>query len=416
MLLFEFPDRYTANADVTGNIDGVTWLTADEVGREGEPVPSGAALHVRGWAPNLDASGPATAVVLSVDGSHKYHARIGGLRPDVARHFDNDGLSTSGFEAIVTTGRLAPGDHEIVAYTVDAQQRRYARVAQTLHFTIVADWTSLPADAPRRDTVCSGSLDRIVDESRGLTLTPNAGVVAVPRGSLLSLAGWFYDPSTTETITRAYAVVDGERAFPVAYGEPRLDVAAQVGRAMPAEVGFSVSIPTVTLKRGMHSVEIFALAADGATLIATPINLQIIVGQSSSARLPLAEMTLAFLDDVVRVQRGPAREVGAPLRILRGDRLFVRGWAVDEPARNVAAGVVIVIDGKIEVPALYGLPRPDVAEVHGNDAFLRSGFSGEIETDDLAAGLHTAECRVLSRDGRGAYLTAQRFEFELNEV
>jgi hypothetical protein len=338
------------------------------------------------------------------------------LRPDVARHFDNDGLSTSGFEAIVTTGRLAPGDHEIVAYTVDAQQRRYARVAQTLHFTIVADWTSLPADAPRRDTVCSGSLDRIVDESRGLTLTPNAGVVAVPRGSLLSLAGWFYDPSTTETITRAYAVVDGERAFPVAYGEPRLDVAAQVGRAMPAEVGFSVSIPTVTLKRGMHSVEMFALAADGATLIATPINLQIIVGQSSSARLPLAEMTLAFLDDVVRVQRGPAREVGAPLRILRGDRLFVRGWAVDEPARNVAAGVVIVIDGKIEVPALYGLPRPDVAEVHGNDAFLRSGFSGEIETDDLAAGLHTAECRVLSRDGRGAYLTAQRFEFELNEV
>lgn len=75
-----------------------------------------------------------------------------------------------------------------------------------------------------------------------------------------------------------------------------------------------------------------------------------------------------------------------------------------------------MIDGKIEVPALYGLPRPDVAEVHGNDAFLRSGFSGEIETDDLAAGLHTAECRVLSRDGRGAYLTAQRFEFELNEV
>jgi hypothetical protein len=126
-------------------------------------------------------------------------------------------------------------------------------------------------------------------------------------------------------------------------------------------------------------------------------------------------MTSAFLDDVVRIRQGSAREVGAPLRVVRGDLLFVRGWAIDDSVRNIAAGVVIVIDGQIEVPALYGLPRPDVADFHQNEALMRSGFTGEIETGQLQLGLHSAECRVLSRDGRGAFSTAQRFEFEVYE-
>jgi hypothetical protein len=414
LLLYEFPDRYTGAADaLTGAVDGVTWLTADEVGPEGEPVPSGAALHVRGWAPNLDVTGPATQVVLSVDGVHKHHARVGGLRPDVARHFDNDNLGASGFEAIVTTGRLAPGEHEIVAYSVDAKSRRYARLAQSLTFTIVVDWKSLPPDVVRRDTLCAGNLDEVVDESRGRTLEPIDGTVAVPRGSLLTLRGWLSNRSPAAPFEAAYALVDGERAYPLEYGSPRPDVSGALEGAESTDVGFRVSIPTVTLKRGMHRIEIVGM--DGDTVVPSPITLEIIVGQSSSARFALHQMTSAFLEDVVRIRTGTAPELGGPLRVMRGDRLFVRGWAIDDVARDVAAGVVFVIDGRIEVPALYGLPRPDVAEVHQNDALVRSGFSGEIETDDLPAGLHRAECRVLARDGRGAFSTAQRFDFEVSE-
>jgi hypothetical protein len=417
ILLYEFPDRYTPTAEASaGAVDGVTWLTANEVGAEGTPVPIGAALHVRGWAANLDVTGPATQVIVSVDGRHKHHARLGGSRPDVARHFGNDSLTTSGFEAIVTTGRLAPGEHEIVAYSVDAQSRRYARISQSMPFTIVADWKAVPAEMQTSKTVCAGSLDEVRDESRGIALVPVDGVLAIPRGVRLSLRGWFCNPGATTAFRGGYAIIDDERAYPLEYGLSRPDVAGSFDGPVPSDVGFSVEIPTITLKRGEHQLKIVGAGSDADAVFMTPISLQLLVGPSASARITLNEMTAAFLDDVVRIKRGVAREVGAPLRVVRGDRLFVRGWAFDEAARGVAAGVALMIDGRLEVPALYGLPRPDVAEAHQNEGLVRSGFTAEIDTDDLAAGLHTADCRVLSRDGRGAYATAQRFEFEVLEV
>ena len=354
-------------------------------------------------------------MILSVDGVQQFHARVGGSRPDVASTFDNSALGPSGFEAIITTGRLAPGEHEIVAFTVDSQARRYARIAQAMSFTIVADWKTLSPETPRRETGCEGNLDLIVDESRDMTLVVTNDCVWVPRGSLLSLRGWFFDPTTLSPLEAAYAIVDGERAYPGEYGAPRPDVGEFLGRPIASEIGFNIRIPTIALTRGTHEVEIVGSIDDGQSIVPTSIVLQFVVGQSTSARVPLREMTSAYLDDVVRISRSAARDVAAPLRLVRGDRIFVRGWAFDEPAREIAAGVTLLIDDRIEVPTLYGLPRPDIAETFENEALVRSGFTAEIDTALLKPGLHRAECRVLARDGRGALTTAQRFDFEVFE-
>ncbi len=416
LLLYEFPDRYDpVPQGLAGAVDGLSWLTKDRIGPAGEPVPVGAALHVRGWAPNLDVTGPATNVIVTVDGTQKHHARLGKPRPDLARRYDDDAMAASGFEAIITTGQLAPGEHELIAFTVDERTRRYARIAQTLTFSVVADWTTIPKDKPRAETVCVGSLDEVFDESRGIAVETVDGSVTIPRGALLSLRGWFCDPDASAPFTEAYAIVDGERAYKVDYGSARIDAVAQFGKPVSPLVGFAARVPTVNLQRGTHQLDIVAMSADGETLVRSPISLQLVVGPAASARLPLEEMTSAFLDEVVRVQSEVVYQSGAPLLVAQGDHLFVRGWAIDEPAQSVAAGVVFIIDDRMEVSALYGLPRPDVAETLRNPNLTRCGFTVEIETEALAVGFHKAECRVHARDGRGAFMTAQRFDFEVSD-
>lgn len=412
LLLHDFPGRYIALAnEVPGSVDGASWFSQDRAGGEGDPVPIGAAVCVRGWALNLSSDGPATNVVVMVDASYKYHARVGGPRPDVAGLFENNALLPSGFEAIIPTGRLMPGDHEAAAFTVDPFSGRYARISQSLKFAVVADWTTLSKQIGSARPGCRGNLDEIVDDSRGVVLTPVAGSVNVPRGSRLSLRGWFCD-FAAERPSDAYAVVDGDRAYPVRYGTPRSDVVEMLERPMTPNVGFDVRVPTANLERGSHLLDVVAVSADG-TPVRTGVALRFNIVGAMGAWVPLDEMTSAFLDDVIRVRSGKQREVGAPLRVARGDRLFVRGWAIDDSARSLAAGVVLVVDGHTEIPALYGLPRPDVAEAYRDGELARSGFTAEIETAELDVGMHAADCRVLACDGRGTFKTAQRFDFEV---
>jgi hypothetical protein len=148
-------------------------------------------------------------------------------------------------------------------------------------------------------------------------------------------------------------------------------------------------------------------------VVRTSLALRLTIGEPLPARIPLQETTTALIDEVVRIEDGAAGSAAAPLRVRRGDRIFVRGWAFDQSAQSLAAGVVFVIDDAIEHVALYGLDRPDVAASLKNDGLTRSGFSCEFETDNIVTGMHTATCRVLARDGRGALQTNQTFTFEL---
>jgi hypothetical protein len=413
LLLFEFPDRYSdAGGAANGAIDGAAWMTSDRTGDTGDPVPSGTALFVRGWATDLAATGPATDVVLLVDGSEKFHARLGVPRPDVARTH-GDAFAACGYEGVITTGRLVPGPHVVTAYSVDADGRRYAQLATQMPFSIVADWMTLPDRTPASEDA-DGSLDEVVDESRGLRVTPNGRAATVPRGAVLTLRGWFYDPNLPTSGVEAFAVVDGVQAFAATYGATRLDAVELTGTP---NVGFDARVPTAGLAPGVHEISIAARAGgpEGPTL-RMPVAMRIVVGDMLPARVKLDAMAAAFIDDIVRIQPGVPRDFGAPLRLARGDTLFVRGWAIDEVSVSPAAGVVLLIDRSLEETAVYGLPRGDVAAARGSESFLPTGFTAEIDTTVMEAGKHSVECYVLAADGRGAFGTGQRFDFEVLEA
>jgi len=91
----------------------------------------------------------------------------------------------------------------------------------------------------------------------------------------------------------------------------------------------------------------------------------------------------------------------------KGDSLKIRGWAVDQDNSKTAGGVLIAIDGNLEVPALYGLDRPDIAAFHKNSNYRYSGFEASIPASVIGPGRHVIDIMVISADGSSYYLPVQ---------
>jgi hypothetical protein len=98
----------------------------------------------------------------------------------------------------------------------------------------------------------------------------------------------------------------------------------------------------------------------------------------------------------------------------REETITICGWAVDKGANDSASAVFVTIDGKLDIPALYGLDRPDVAKAFDNPKFRHSGFMATFSSRILGRGEHALGLKIVARDGRGYYRPegAVRFAIE----
>ncbi len=86
--------------------------------------------------------------------------------------------------------------------------------------------------------------------------------------------------------------------------------------------------------------------------------------------------------------------------------LNVSGWCVDQASRRPAGGAVLCFDQSIELPAAYGLDRPEVESIFKRGSYRRSGFTATFLTDSLGPGQHTLALKVMAPDGKSYYRTA----------
>ena len=93
--------------------------------------------------------------------------------------------------------------------------------------------------------------------------------------------------------------------------------------------------------------------------------------------------------------------------------LTVSGWAVDEAAGAEAAGVFVNVDGRVDVPATYGIDRPDVAAAYGRWRYRYSGFSATIPASALGRGRHTLTLKVFKAGGREYFQSQREFVVEV---
>ena len=93
--------------------------------------------------------------------------------------------------------------------------------------------------------------------------------------------------------------------------------------------------------------------------------------------------------------------------------LTIQGWAVDQQAQNTAGGVFINIDGQIDIPALYGRDRPDVATLLMDNRYRFSGFFASFSTALVGEGQHVLSLKIVTADKKGYYEADQKIILEI---
>ena len=85
------------------------------------------------------------------------------------------------------------------------------------------------------------------------------------------------------------------------------------------------------------------------------------------------------------------------------ETITIIGWAIDETLHDAPGGIFVSIDGQVEIPALSGLPRPDVASAFGDDRYISSGFLASFATAAVGQGKHVLSFKAVRADGSGYY-------------
>lgn len=89
--------------------------------------------------------------------------------------------------------------------------------------------------------------------------------------------------------------------------------------------------------------------------------------------------------------------------------VVISGWAADYNSKKPAAGVLINIDGKKDVPAEYGLERRDVATYLKDNSYTSVGFRASIPTSTIDKGTHTISFKVISADNTQYFVPDRKF-------
>lgn len=85
-----------------------------------------------------------------------------------------------------------------------------------------------------------------------------------------------------------------------------------------------------------------------------------------------------------------------------GENIIIEGWAVDEKANTIPAGIYITI-GEQVFTAVSGGVKPSVAITYDNKNYLKCGFSRVIPTKKIPKGKHPLEIHVIAADMKSVY-------------
>lgn len=319
-------------------------------------------VTIYGWAiDNTSAVGSAinsSSVQVLVDGVKAGNATYGVSRPDVCNAFPGrSGCPNVGFFFNLNASQLSPGPHIVTVQATDTDaapdtgSASLLLVAAGLRPTIYIDTPASNATVSGIVTVYGWAIDNI------------------------SAVGSAIDPASLQVL------VDGVQNGNAAYGIIRQDVCnAFPGRPGCPNVGFSFQLDTTKLAPGPRIITVTAGDTDspqpdrGSTSVSVtvvPVSPSVFIDTPSSG---------ATVSGVVPIY----------------------GWALDNTLITGTGinSVQILVDGKNQGLATYGVPRPDVCNAFpGRIGCPNVGFIFHLDTSALAAGSHVITVLATDTDG-----------------
>jgi hypothetical protein len=374
----------------------------DEIGQAGgesgiaTSIARGGFAIVRGWLVDRRASKPPDAISVAV-GSGSIVAAVTGLkRPDVAAVYGSAAIA-SGFVAAVPID--VPLGACALSVRVRAGRRRFS-VEVPIPSLVVA-----PDDPfgglERRPGDWRYCVDGVfVGDARAPVDASGAYVVAP--GEAADIRMWAIDAAA---LCPPAAIVArfGGRYLAVPGTIERADAAAHVGAYGAAWCGFS--IPFIPSPVGTDQVEIYAVDRFGGYAHLTFVRARGAHPRSASV-LPPTASTRGVID-MLAVDAFESRS-DARVTACAGQRLRVRGWAIDEVGPRLSGGVELLVDGEAIAQTQTRLARPDVAALFESGMLVDSGFEMGIDLPPLPIGTRQLALRVYSARRDAAAIVARR--------
>jgi hypothetical protein len=105
------------------------------------------------------------------------------------------------------------------------------------------------------------------------------------------------------------------------------------------------------------------------------------------------------------------------LKIAPGENKTLKliGWAIDPQSKTRAWGMLLTLDGKLDLPVNYGLRRDDLAAFFASDDCQYSGFSADLPAEKLTPGVHSIKLKIFRFGGQEFYQPELTIEVEPNQ-
>jgi hypothetical protein len=329
-------------------------------------VPQNSNIWVSGWAADKKAKGPATKVVVLIDGTPLSNANLGTSRPDVAAALGSSSYTNTGWYLNTSIGSLATGTHSVTAVAYDSTNATTTVGAATITVTVA-------------NTPPFGTMDGAVSASGGTS--------SVAQSSNLWVSGWAADQQDKAPVTKVVVLIDGTPFGNATMGAARPDVASALGSSAYANSGWYLNQSIGSLAAGTHTVT--AVAYDSANATTTLGSAQITVTVSNTP--PFGSM-----DAAVNAGNGTST-------MAQNSTMWVSGWAADQQDKAPVTKVQIFIDGVAVANATMGTSRPDVASALGSSSYTNSGWWLTYNIGTLSVGTHTVS--AVATDSAGASTT-----------
>ncbi len=260
------------------------------------------------------------------------------------------------------------------------------------------------AKAPGTTTYSLDSLNDIQFTTAPTAPLPIAGDASV------TLRGWAVDVPNGASAGGVIVSVDTAN-YQAIYGVDRPDVASVLKNPAYTKSGFNITFPPNTLSPGRHAIAIKILTNDRTAYYQPDQKIDIEIGQALGTLMKRDGTTTYSIDSLNDTQFTTAPT--APLPIAADASITLRGWAVDAAANTVAGGVIVSIDGTMDLQAVYGVDRSDVASLLKNPAYAKSGFNVTFPASKLSHGKHAITIKILTNDRTGYYQPDQEVDIEI---
>jgi uncharacterized protein YjdB len=305
---------------------------------------------IQGWF--LDGTGVSKIEIL-IDGNLIGESMYGLKRNDVAAVYPQYQNNNSGYSFNLNTSQLTEGEHILTI-------RETGRNGEQ-------------KELPPRKFFVSHLLPSI-----GHIDKPTEGEIVK---GLYPISGWFQDVSG---VSKIEVLIDGKVHGEASYGLPRSDVNLVYPNYQNPNSGFKYNLDTSKLSEGYHILSIRETGLNGVyqTLSSRKISI--------SHELP----SIGYLDKP------------RDSELIKG--LYpISGWFLDGSG---VSKIEVLIDGKVNGVASYGLPRSDVDIVYPKYNNANSGFLYNLDTSILTEGDHLLTIRETSVNGEYKILSSRKIK------